>query len=876
MSHPVPDPPMDRVRHPLDPWALRETALPSRPATAETLFAVGNGYLGIRGTSEEGHDAVSPGTFINGFHETFPIHHAEEAYGYARVGQTMLPVPDPTVMRIYADAEPLHLPVADLVSYQRVLDLRSGTLERDLVWRTPAGVRVHVVSRRMASFTRRHLAVMELEITPLDGDVPLTVVSSVVNRLDADPEAPDLERSGLESSGLEDSAAVIADPRKTDGVGGHVLQCAESRRDGSRHYLGYRVAASGMTLGIGVDHQIDAHGEVTEHEEHGADAVTREFRVLAASGQTVRLVKYVAYHSSRSSEPGELIQRCRRSLDEAVAVGVRPRGAADGRTCGGRTSDVADLFSEQREWMDGFWRRSDVEVLGRPDLQQAIRFNLFHLAQAAARCQGHGIPAKGLTGTGYSGHYFWDGEVYVLPFYSYTTPEVSRAALRFRWTMLPAARNRAREINMAGALFLWRTISGLEASANYAQGTAQFHIDADIAYALMLYVRTSGDWDFLTRTGIDLLVETARMWLDLGFFRLEGQRCFHIHGVTGPDEYTTVVNDNLYTNIMARGNLWDAARTVRRIQRDHREAYSRMVDRVGLRPGEVEAWEEAAERMYIAYDQTLRVHPQDDQFLSKEVWDLPNTPASDRPLLLHFHPLVIYRYQVIKQTDVVMAQFLHSDEFSAEERLRDFNYYEPLTTGDSSLSAVAQAIVAADVGHVAKAVSHFRNLLYIDLADLHDNTEDGIHIASAGGVWSALVYGFGGMRDDAGIPDLDPRLPEEWEGLRFRLTLAGSRVLVELAPDALELTLEEGSGAVLQVRGKKVEVTPAGPVRIDLEPYSRLSEAPTMSDIAGLERADGTIIEPSLPSHSTHRLGTRAATRGRPEVHFSVREEPGR
>ncbi|WP_071162157.1 glycoside hydrolase family 65 protein [Acidipropionibacterium thoenii] len=824
--------PMDRNRYPVDPWALRETALPLQPETAETLFAVGNGYLGIRGSSEEGHDAVCPGTFINGFHESFPIHHAEEAYGYARAGQTMLPVPDPTVMRIHAADEPLHLPVADLERYERTLDLRRGLLERDLIWRTPVGVRLHVVSRRIVSFTHRHLAVMELEVTPLDGDLPLTVVSSVVNRLDADPAS---HTAAPPSPTAEWDRAVVPDPRKAGGMEAHVLQSTDLWCDGPRSYLGYHTAASGMTLGIGVDHRCSSPEEILEHEEHHADAVSHEFRVHARRGHTVRLVKYVAYHTSRSSQPGELIQRCRRSLDDAVAIGADR------------------LYGEQREWMNGFWQRSDVEVLGRPDLQQAIRFNIFHVAQAAACSEGHGIPAKGLTGTGYSGHYFWDGEIYVLPFLSYTTPEISRSALRFRWTMLPAARRRAREINMEGALFPWRTINGLEASANYAQGTAQFHIDADIAYALMLYARASGDWDFLTCTGVDLLVETARMWFDLGFFRQDGDRWFHIDGVTGPDEYTTVVDDNLYTNIMARGNLWDAVRTVRALEQNRPDAYTRMVERVGLRPDEVNDWQDAAERMFIAYDEELQVHPQDDQFLFKEVWDLPHTPDADRPLLLHFHPLVIYRYQVLKQADVVLAEFLHSDQFSSEDKLRDFNYYEPLTTGDSSLSAVAQAIMAADIGHVARAVHHFTNLVYIDLADLHHNADDGIHIASAGGVWSALVYGFGGMRDDTGVPQLDPRLPDSWQGLRFRITLAGSRVRVELRPGEVELTLEDGPATTLRVRGQEVAVRPEGPTTVPLELHSRLTEPPTMSDIAGRLRSDGTVIEPTLPSHSAHR-----------------------
>lgn len=835
--------PLDRLRYPVDPWALRETEPPVADArTAETLFAVGNGYLGIRGTSPEGHDATRPGSYVNGFHETYPIHHAEEAYGFARVGQEMIPVPDATVMRLYVGDEPLHLPVADLEAYERRLDLRSGILTRTVVWRTPSKVRVRVVSRRMVSFTRPHLAVMELEVTPLDGDLGLTVVSTVVNRIDAqtalaEDEAGDASLATPLQAELESHpAGPVPDPRKSSKLGAHVLVSTHLGSEGTCTSLGYRAAASGMTLAVGVDHDVTADGPISQYHEESPDAATREFRTRARSGSTLRVVKYAAYHTSRSSASSELAQRCRRTIHDARDVGV------DG------------LVAEQRAWCEGFWARSDVEIAGRPELQQAVRFNIFHVAQAAMCSAGHGIPAKGLTGNGYSGHYFWDGEVYVLPFFSYTTPEVSRSALRFRCTMLPAARRRAHEINMSGALFPWRTINGHEASANYAQGTAQYHIDADIAYALMLYVRTTGDRDFLTRDAIDMLVETARMWADLGFFRTDGQDAFHIHGVTGPDEYTTVVDDNLYTNIMARGNLRDAVAAVRGLRRDRPEQYARMVKRVVLKPDEVALWEHAADAMAIPYDEQLQVHPQDDRFLTKEVWDLPHTPASDFPLLLHYHPLVIYRFQVIKQTDVVLAEFLHSGEFTAEEKARDFHYYEPLTTGDSSLSAVAQAIMAAEIGHDAEAVGHFRELLFVDLADTHHNTDDGIHIASAGGVWSALVYGFGGLRDDpaGGGVRLEPRLPAAWEGLTFRITVQGTRVRVELTHGRIALSVEEGPGTRIEVCGTSYDVSPDSPVVISPQPRERLGEMPTLDDIVGQVRADGTVITPRLPSRSAH------------------------
>ncbi|AXE37578.1 glycoside hydrolase family 65 protein [Acidipropionibacterium virtanenii] len=834
------DDPLDRLRYPIDPWALRETLLPEENArSAETLFAVGNGYLGIRGTSIEGYDAATAGTYVNGFHETYPIHHAEEAYGFARVGQEMIAVPDATVMRLYAGDEPLHLPVADLEQYERRLDLRTGVLTRTIVWRAPSKVRVRVSSRRMVSFTRPHLAVMEIEITPLDGELDLTVVSTLVNRLDAQTALAEGAMEGgqaLDTPLQAELESHIPDPRKSSKLGSHVLESTHVGTEGSCTSLGYRVAASGMTLAVGVDHDVSSDDEVRQYQDVSPDVSSREFRTRARAGSTLRIVKYAAYHTSRSSPSSELAQRCRRTIGDARAAGLDT------------------LLAEQRAWCDGFWARSDVEVAGRPELQQAIRFNLFHVAQATMCGGGHGIPAKGLTGNGYSGHYFWDGEVYVLPFLSYTTPEVSRSALRFRCTMLPAARRRAHEINMTGALFPWRTINGHEASGNYAQGTAQYHIDADISYALMLYVRTTGDHDFLTRGAIDILVETARMWADLGFFRSDGQEAFHIHGVTGPDEYTTVVDDNLYTNIMARGNLRDAVAAVRSLQAQAPERYARMVDRVGLDPSEVDLWERAAEAMAIPYDEKLQVHPQDDRFLTKEVWDLPHTPPSDFPLLLHYHPLMIYRFQVIKQTDVVLAELLHSSEFAADEKARDFHYYEPLTTGDSSLSAVAEAIMAAEVGHPRDAVRHFQDLLFVDLADTHHNTDDGIHIASAGGVWSALIYGFGGLRDDpgGGRVRLDPRLPSDWEGLTFRITVRGTRVRVELAGGRITLSVEEGPGTRLVVCGSGYDVSPGAPVTIRATPHEDLGPMPTLDDIVGQERADGTIITPRLPSHSAH------------------------
>ncbi len=821
--------PIDRTRFPVDPWSLRETRYSAADlGVTESLFAIGNGYLGLRGNVEEGRDAYAHGTYINGLHEVWPIHHAEDAYGFAKVGQTIVNAPDAKVMRLYVDDEPLLLTVADLEHYERSLSFRDGVLTRELVWRTPSGKHVRLRSRRMVSMAERHLAVMDYEFTMLDAPAPVAVSCEILNRQDGQDEFH--VRSAAMGSGF--------DPRRAANLSGRVLEPVSHWEGGGRSVLGYRVAESGMTLSVAADHDIQTTDDYEVLTQIDPDVAKHVFRIRATPGTTTRITKVVSYHTSRGVPPRELVDRCRRTLDRAKDAGT-----------------VA-IFAEQRAWLDDFWQRSDVEIGGQPALQQAVRWNLFQLIQAAARAEGNGIPAKGVTGSGYDGHYFWDTEIYVLPFLTYTSPGFARNALRFRYTMLDAARRRAVDLNQRGALFPWRTINGEEASAFYAAGTAQYHIDADIAHAVSQYVAASGDRSFLVREAIDILVETARLWADLGFWRrtdgsVDGSEQFHIHGVTGPDEYTTVVNDNLFTNVMARANLRAAVRNLRWLAGDDPEAYVRVVDRLSLTEDEITGLSRAAEAMHVPYDEGVGIHPQDADFLSKELWDLSHTPPDKRPLLLHYHPLVIYRHQVLKQADVVLALYLQGDEFTPEEKRADFEYYEPLTTGDSTLSAVVQAIVAAEVGYADLATAYFSAAVYVDLADRHHNTDAGVHVASLGGVWSALVSGFGGMRDYLASWSFDPRLPDDWTSLTFRMTQEGNRLRVDVAHDTITFELETGDAASvpLSVQGREFLVTRDRPLTVRLEPPPRLHGRPSVRDIVGAVREDGSIIRATVPAH---------------------------
>ncbi|MGD7788643.1 glycoside hydrolase family 65 protein [Propionibacteriaceae bacterium Y1700] len=828
MTNAEPDP-LDRHRFPIDEWRLVESVYSTDDLGAsETCFSVGNGYLGMRGNPEEGRESHTHGTFINGFHETWPIHHAEEAYGFAQTGQTIINVPDTKVLKLYVDDEPLLLSDADLESYERSIDFSTGVLTRDLIWRSPAGKRVKVSSTRMVSFTERHLAIMTMEVTLLDGDAPVVISSQVLNRQD-----------GKDEYHVKDAAMGSGfDPRKAQGFASRVLDPISTSAADDRILMGYRCMNSKMTLGVGVDHAIVTDNPYVPMISAEEDYGKMVYRVDARAGQPILVTKTVAYHTSKGVPARELVDRCVRTLDRVRRQGTEVH------------------HQQQKAWLDDFWANADVEIPGQPAVQQAVRWNLFQVAQAAARAEQNGISAKGVSGSGYEGHYFWDTEIYVLPFLTYTRPAMARNALRFRYQMLPSAQHRAAVLSQRGALFPWRTINGEEASAYYAAGTAQYHIDADISYALCRYVEATGDDTFMLREGVDILVETARMWADLGFWRSNGEETFNIHGVTGPDEYTTVVNNNLFTNVMAKDNLQKAADHVRRLRELSPDGYAALADRLELDESEIDDWERAARGMWIPFDENLGIHPQDDHFLEGEVWELAQTPPERRPLLLHYHPLVIYRFQVLKQADVCMALFLQGDLFTREEKRADFEYYDPITTGDSTLSAIVQSIISAEVGYHEMAMNYFHAGLFVDLADLHANAADGVHVASTGGVWAMLVHGFGGMRDHHGRVNFDPRLPQSWERLTFRLNLQGSRIKVDLTDAEITFTLELGDPVTVRVRDEEVEVS--GTTTIALADQGpRLEGALGTLPLISGRREDGSVItagvpDPSIPDFVPH------------------------
>ena len=779
--------------YPADEWNIIEKGFhPEFLAQLEAMLAVGNGYLGIRGCPEEGGPNAENGTFINGFYESRPIIYGEEAYGFPKTGQTILNVTNSKIIKLFVDDEPLWLPNANFLSYDRRLNMQSGTLDREILWETPAGKQVLITSRRLVSLVHRHVAAISYRVTLLNAEAPIVISSEMV------ANEPIARTNG-------------DDPRQARVFAGPVLHHRASYAKDGRVVLCHATEKSRITLTCATDHVLGTTCTYAHKTVHSEDFGQVAFTIQARPGCPIHLTKYMVYHTSQTASSEELCGRAEWTMDRVVSEGF------------------PQLLAAQEQYMNDFWRRSDVRVRDiRKDrtqrttveIQQAIRFNLFHILQASARAENAGVPAKGMTGQAYEGHYFWDTEIYVLPFLTYTSPRIARNLLTFRYKMLPQARARARQLGHRGALFPWRTISGEEASAYYAAGTAQYHINADIMYGLRKYVQATGDEQFLRDCGAEMLVETARLWLDLGFYSDKKGGKFCINGVTGPDEYNAVVNNNAYTNLMARENLRYAAQTVEALRATAPDVYNALVHKAALEPSEIEAWTRAAESMYVPYDEKLKIIPQDDDFLDREPWDFRKTPSDHYPLLLFYHPLNIYRRQVIKQADVVLAMFLLGNAFSPGAKQRNFEFYDPLTTGDSSLSSCIEAIIAAQIGDMDKAFRYGMAALLMDLADVGGNVKDGCHIASMGGTWMMLTYGFGGMRDDDGTLSFWPRrAPEENAILRFPLTYRAQMLEVEIGPETVQYSLREGERLVIHHEKEEIQLTRENPLAV--RPVSR-------------------------------------------------------
>jgi alpha,alpha-trehalose phosphorylase len=752
-------------------WCIR-SGKPDQLAwpVEESLFFTGNGYLGVRGCFEEplrAGDGYEPirGTYINAFHEITDVEYGEKLYGFPETQQKLANIADAqTVLLTFETGagekpETFALDAGEVLGYERLLHMDRGVAERFVHWRSPDGKEVKLTFRRLVSFRRKELFMQEIRIEPVNFRGRVTVkavlngdVRNYVNRRDP--------RVGARHAKLLEVMMSLAEG---DGVAG----------------LELRAPRSGLRTACAFALRANREAEWSVAREGKAVTVTA---TLELAGTTV-LTKMNVY-------------------TDTLRHGENPLEAAVGLCRAWRGLSFEEAAAEQKEELDRFWQTADVRIEGDDALQEGIRFNLFHLLQSAGRDRHSNIAAKGLSGEGYEGHYFWDTEIYMLPVFLMTHPERARDLLLYRHSILDGARRRAKEMgHRQGALFPWRTIAGSECSAYFPAGTAQYHISADIAYGYVQYYLATEDWAFMEQYGAELLMETARLWIDVGHWK-DGR--FRIDAVTGPDEYTAIVNNNYYTNVMAKHNLKWAARVVDMMRERSPEALASLTERIGLEDGEPAEWMRAAEGMYLPYDPALNINPQDDSFLQKAVWDFAGTPEAHYPLLLHYHPLTLYRYQVCKQADTVLAHFLLEDEQPLDVIRDSYAYYENITTHDSSLSGCVFSIMAAKLGDVDKAYDYFIETARLDLDNTHGNTKDGLHLANMGGTWMAIVFGFAGLRLKEDGLHFAPVIPQPWNAYAFKVRYRGRLIAVRVDKEGATFGLAEGDALAIKVFGQQV------------------------------------------------------------------------
>lgn len=725
----------------------------------EVLFHNANGYIGARYDFEEGYPKrfdFTPSQYINGFYDYAELPQAERLYGLAAEKQTILNIANTQTIKINFDGEEFNMFSGTVLESRLSLDMKRGTTLRKVKWRSESGKEMQLKVTRMASFYQLPLFIIEYEVEPLNFSGPVVIES------------------------VHDGAVMNytnpADPRIANECIQYLTPISCEIKQGAS-YITSQTSKSGLEICSCVKHRL-----FNEHQHefivYNQTAVCR-YDIEATAGDKIRLIKYAVFCDSIRYP--NCRQQAEHEIEQALAV------------------PLEYLYKKQADYLSDYWHNCLVEIQGDDSLNNAIHFNLYQLIQSVGKDQYSNIAPKGLSGDGYEGHYFWDSEMFIHPFFTITNPAISKTLIEYRYATLEMARKNAMIMgHKKGALYPWRTIMGSECSGFFPAGSAQYHINGDVAYSIIAYYLVTKDMEFIQSTGAEIIFETARLWLDVGNF-YNGQ--FHINGVTGPDEYTCIVNNNYYTNVLAQYHLNWAVKFYYLLKET--QALILLEEKIQLHRQEIEEFQRAAENMYLPYDENLKINPQDDSFLQKSLWDLESIPKDKYPLLLHYHPLHLYRHQICKQADTVMAHFILEDAQDEETMLNSFKYYEKITTHDSSLSTCIYSIMAARLGMHELAFDYFKISARLDLDDMHKNTQDGIHTANMGGSYMAIVYGFGGFRIKEQGLSFAPILPDSWTAYSFKICFENSRILVQVEESQSVFTLEYGQEKKISVYGKE-------------------------------------------------------------------------
>ena len=758
--------------YPCEPWNITEETFDIKNNYRnETVFVLSNGYMGMRGTLEEAYRLEKgfgmEGNFINGFYESETIRYGETAYGFADQTQTMLNVSNAKIIRLSVCGEEFSIFEGTLLKHQRTLDMKNGVLKREVIWRSPKGKTVEIQTTRLVSLADQFAAAIKYCVTPLDFDGDLSMISEI----DGDVRNHTAENNSRIDYGPYGRVVLMEDAFSNDG------------------FSAIKQRSKNTKIGIVTAMQNEVSFASQPQNTKDGYTVKTRFDFAAKKGSTYTLTKYFTYVTTRDFEENSLFDKAEEILSELLKNGF------------------SALEEAQRSTLDRFWGNADIDIDGDDLLCQGLRWHMFALLQSPGRDGKTSLGAKGLSGEGYEGHVFWDTEMYVTPFFIFEYPEIAKNILMFRYNTLDEARERARVLSVEkGCSFPWRTISGREASAYFLAGTCQFHINADIAYAVHQYVTATDDFEFLADHGAEILIETARFWCAFGeYIDYKGGK-FCINGVTGPDEFAVLVNNNCYTNLMARENMKYALEAVSYLKENMPLKYASLAKKISLSELEPAEWQKAVDNMYIPYEESMGIYPQDDSFLSKKRWDIENTPFSEFPLLDKHHPIAVYRHQVSKQADFVLALFLLSRYFDQDEMKRNFDFYETVSVHESSLSACIFSIVANAIGYKDTAYRYFMTTSRLDLDDYHANTNAGYHCANMAGTWMSMVFGFGGMRIMGDTLTFAPTLPEKWNSYKFRVLFKGRLIEVFVERSGATYTLIKGDSISIRSYGKEINI----------------------------------------------------------------------
>ena len=772
---------MEQYKKPIykiEPWDVTEVMFQlENNYRNETTFALSNGYIGTRGTFEESYDFPADegleGNFINGFYESEDIRYGEWNYGFPLRSQSLLNLPNAKTIKLYLDGELLDMREGTVTDYRRTLHMKDGIVTREFVWSSPKGQSVRVETSRFVSLTDKNIMALRYKVTTVNFNGELKIVSE----LDADVENHTRVTNPLVDYGPFGKRLV---PEITE-AGEDIL-----------FYQGH-TQKSGLTMACGAIHKLSVESDA-KYFAGDCDCRVGYLADMKAEGTAVCLDKFIVYTSDLDMNKDILKEFTLCKLKEAEEKGY----------------DALEM--EHKAYVHHFWENADVTVEGDDALLQGIRFNLFHIMQAAGRDGKTGMAAKGLTGEGYEGHYFWDTEMYILPVFVYTAPDIARKLLDYRYNTLDAARERAGVLgHPKGALYPWRTINGEEASTYFPLGTAQYHINADVAYAFWLYVSVTGDMEYLKSCAAEVLCETARVWADAGCFVESRGNRYCICAVTGPDEYNAIVDNNFYTNLMARENLRNALEALQLLKEKAPNTYYSLTKRLDLTEEETREWKKIADNMYFPFDEKRQIYPMDDGFMMRKPWDDSKIAPEKRHLLYeNYHPLFIYRQRMSKQADAIFAMYLHSNQFTKEELKRNYDFYQEVTLHHSSLSTCIFGILACEIGYYEEAYTYFSQSARMDLDDYHNNFYAGIHAANMAGTWQAIINGFAGLRTNAGYLEFHPYLPGAWKGYTFKINYQGNRLFISVKEDEVQIRLEKGSGAAFRLYGGEYRLEKEG------------------------------------------------------------------